>query len=86
MGSARRQYTEAFKLEAVRLPARRIARELGIAASRLRAWRNKCDGGACGIAAAPQSAGGDPAWPVRIWSPKTPVCGAMSAFIWLGRF
>jgi transposase-like protein len=36
MGTARRQFTEEFKREA--------AQELGIAASRLRAWRNKDDG------------------------------------------
>ena len=75
MGTARRRYTEEFKLEAVGLPARsgrplrQIARELGIAPSRLRAWRNKCEGG------------------MRIWPPETPACGARtSAFTWSGRF
>ena len=49
MGTARRQFTEEFKWEAVLLassgrPLSQIAQELGIAASRLRAWRNKDDG------------------------------------------
>ena len=49
MGTARRQYTDEFKLEAVGLlassgrPLSQIAQELGIAASRLRAWRNMRD-------------------------------------------
>jgi transposase len=51
MGTARRQYTDEFKREAVELlsssgrPLSQIAQELGIAPSRLRAWRNKGDGG-----------------------------------------
>jgi transposase InsO family protein len=50
MGTARRQYTDDFKREAVGLlassgrPLSQIAEELGIASSRLRAWRNKGDG------------------------------------------
>jgi|SRR6202171_2731063 transposase len=50
MGTARRQYTDEFKREAIGLlassgrPLSQIAQELGIAASRLRAWRNKDDG------------------------------------------
>jgi transposase len=54
MGTARRQYTDEFKREAVGLlassgrPLSQIARELGIAPSRLRAWRNKGDGGHAG--------------------------------------
>ena len=54
MGIARRQYTDEFKREAVELlassgrPLSQIARELGIAASRLRAWRNRGDGGRAG--------------------------------------
>jgi transposase-like protein len=46
MGIARRQFTDEFKREAVGLlassgrPLSQIAQELGIAASRLRAWRN----------------------------------------------
>jgi transposase len=61
MGTARGQYTDEFKQEAVGLlassgrPVSQIAEELGIASSRLRAWRNKGDG-TCGIAAAPQYA------------------------------
>jgi transposase len=54
MGTARRQFTGEFKLEAVGLlassgrPLSQIAQELGIAPSRLRAWRNKSDGGHAG--------------------------------------
>ena len=50
MGTARRQFTDEFKREAVGLlassgrPLSQIAQELGIAASRLRAWRNRGDG------------------------------------------
>jgi transposase len=50
MGTVRRQYTDEFKREAVGLlassgrPLSQIAQELGIAPSRLRAWRNKGDG------------------------------------------
>ncbi len=46
MGTARRQFTDEFKREAVGLlassgrPLSQIAQELGIASSRLRAWRN----------------------------------------------
>jgi transposase len=55
MGTERRQYTDEFKLEAVGLlassgrPLSQIAQELGIAASRLRAWRNKDDGRHAGL-------------------------------------
>jgi transposase len=51
MGTARRQFTDEFKREAVGLlsssgrPLSQIAQEVGIAPSRLRAWRNKNDGG-----------------------------------------
>jgi transposase len=54
MGTSRRQYTDEFKREAVGLlassgrPLSQIAGELGIAPSRLRAWRNKGDGGHAG--------------------------------------
>ncbi|HJY50377.1 MAG TPA: transposase, partial [Stellaceae bacterium] len=50
MGTARRQFTDEFKLEAVGLlansgrPLSQIAQELGIAASMLRSWRNRGDG------------------------------------------
>ena len=73
-GTARRQFADEFKLEAVGLlassgrPLSQIAQELGIASSRLRAWRNRDEG-------------------VRIWPLKTPVCGArMSVCIWSERF
>jgi transposase len=51
MGTARRQFTDEFKREAVGLlasrgrPLNQIAQELGIAAARLRAWRNRGDWG-----------------------------------------
>ena len=54
MDTSRRQYTDEFKREAVGLltssgrPLSQIAQELGIAASRLRAWRNRSDGGHAG--------------------------------------
>ena len=50
MGASRRQYTDEFKREAVRLlassgrPLSQIAEELGIPAARLRAWRNTTGG------------------------------------------
>ena len=92
MGTARRQFTDEFKLEAVGLlansgrPLSQIAQELGIAASMLRAWRNRDDGGHArslrrsNTQAAIPHAG-------AIWRLKTPVCGArMSACAWSGRF
>ena len=54
MGTARRQFTDEFKREAVGLltssgrPLSQIAQELGITASRLRAWRKRSDGGHAG--------------------------------------
>jgi transposase len=51
MDTSLRQSTDEFKREAVGLlassgrPLRQIARELGIAPSRRRAWRNKGDAG-----------------------------------------
>jgi transposase len=54
MGIARWQFTDEFKREAVGLlassgrPLSQIAQELGIAASRLRAWQNRGDGGQAG--------------------------------------
>src|ERR1700730_12109494 len=54
MGTARRQFTDDFKREERRCltrsgrPVSQIAQELGIAASRLRAWRNRSDGGHVG--------------------------------------
>lgn len=54
MGIARHRYTDEFKREAVGLlassgrPLSQIAGELGIAPSRLRAWRNRNGGGQVG--------------------------------------
>jgi transposase-like protein len=82
MGTLRRQYTDEFKREAVGLlassgrPLSQIAQELGIAPSRLRAWRNRDEGVQAGSPRRPM-----------IWPLKTPVCGArMSVCIWSGRF
>jgi transposase-like protein len=91
MGTARRQYTDEFKREAVGLlvnsgrPLSQIAEELGIPAPRLRAWRNRSTG----------SQAGSPRRPVRrrrsrllarIWPPRMPACGARtSACAWSGR-
>jgi transposase len=67
MDTTRRLITDEFKREAVELlassgrPLSQIAGELGIAASMLRAWRNKGDGGQAGSPRHPQYAGGDPA-------------------------
>jgi transposase len=54
MGTARRQYPDEFKREALELlvssgrPLSQIAGELGIPPERLRAWRNGSDGGKAG--------------------------------------
>jgi transposase len=54
MGTARRQYPDEFKREALELlissgrPLSQIAGELGIPPERLRAWRNKSGGSKAG--------------------------------------
>jgi transposase len=54
MGTARRQYPDEFKREALELlissgrPLSQIAGELGIPAARLRAWRNRSGGSQAG--------------------------------------
>jgi transposase-like protein len=92
MSTARRQFTDEFKREAVGLlassgrPLSQIAQELGIAPSRLRAWRNRGDGGRRDRRGASIRRRRS-RLPVRIWPLKTPVCGArMSACAWSGRF
>ena len=92
MGTARRQYTDEFKREAIGLlassgrPLSQIAQELGIAASRLRAWRNKDDGRHAGSPRRSNTQGRS-RMPARIWPLKTPVCGARtSVCAWSGRF
>ena len=92
MGTLRRQYTDEFKPEAVGLlassgrPLSQIAQELGIASSRLRAWRNRDEGVRAGSPRPPIRRRRS-RLPVRIWPLKTPVCGArMSVCIWSGRF
>src|SRR3979411_1633568 len=88
MGTSRRQFTDEFKRESVGLlassgrPLSQIARELGIAASMLRSWRGARAAGrvrGAGWGRSPPAArrgGGRPRLSVRIWRPKTPVCGA----------
>src|ERR1700674_3492891 len=82
MGTARRQYTDEFKREAVGLlassgrPLSQIARELGIAPSRLRAWRNKGDLGHGGSPRRSNTRRRRSRLPGRIWRPRTPVRGA----------
>jgi transposase-like protein len=92
MGTSRRQYTDEFKREAVGLlassgrPLSQIAQELGIAPSRLRAWRNRDEGCRRDRRGAPIRRRRS-RLPVRIWPLKTPVCGArMSVCIGSGRF
>lgn len=61
MGTSRRQYTDEFKREALGLvassgrPLSQIAGELGIPPARLRAWRNRGDGGHAGSARRPHT-------------------------------
>ena len=61
MGTARREYTDEFKREALGLlassgrPLSQIAQELGIPAARLRAWRNTTGKGQAGSPRRPQS-------------------------------
>ena len=108
MGTARRQYTDEFKREAVGLlassgrPLRQIAEELGIAASRLRAWRNRDDGGHAGsprrpntqAAIPPAGAQYAPSPAKNVTDPlhmiRCPQCGSggarTSAGAWSGRF
>ena len=92
MVTARRQYTEEFKREVVGLlassdrPLSQIAQELGIAASRLRAWRNRGDGGHAGSPRRPIRRRRSRLL-VRIWRLKTLVCGVRtSVCAWSGKF
>ena len=92
MGTARRQFTDEFKLEAVGLlansgrPLSQIAQELGIAASTLRSWRTGVTGGMRDHRDA-RIRRRRSRLPVRIWRPKTLVCGARtSACAWSERF
>jgi transposase-like protein len=70
MDTARRQYTDEFKREAVGLlassgrPLSQIAQELGIASSRLRARRNRGDGGHAG---SPRRSNTQAAIPLLCW-------------------
>jgi transposase len=66
MGTTRRLFTDEFKREAVELlassgrPLSQIARELGIAASMLRSWRDAGDRGKAGSPPAYSSAAAIP--------------------------
>jgi transposase len=61
MGAARRRYTDEFKQEAFGLlasssrPLSQIAKELGIPAARLRAWRNRGGGSQAGLPRRPNT-------------------------------
>ena len=59
-------------------PLSQIAQALGIAASRLRAWRNGGDGGHAGSPRRPNTQARS-RMPVRIWPLKTSVCGARTS-------
>ena len=65
-GTTRRQFTDEFKREAVELlassgrPLSQIAREMGIAASMLRSWRDAGDRGKAGSPPAYSSAAAIP--------------------------
>ena len=92
MGTARRQYTDEFKREAVGLlassgrPLSQIAGELGISAARLRAWRNGSGGGQAGSTRRSNTQAAIPPGG-RIWPPRMPACGARTtACAWSGRF
>ncbi|MGH6830089.1 MAG: transposase [Methylocella sp.] len=91
MGTARRLFTDEFKREAVELlassgrPLSQIARELGIAASRLRAWRTGVTGGRRDRCGAPIRRRRS-RLQARIWPPRMPACGARTnACAWSGR-
>ena len=93
MGTARRQFTDEFKREAVGLlassgrPLSQIAQELGIAASRLRAWRNAGDRGNAGSPHGYSSAPRRSRPPGRIWRLKLPARGARTSLCaWSGSF
>jgi len=87
MSTTRRQFTDEFKREAVGLlassgrPLSQIARELGIAASMLRAWRDAGGGGNAGPPRRSNTQAAAPGWYNRldgdVWviQGNTPVTG-----------
>ena len=92
MRTARRQYTDEFKQEAVGLlassgrPLSQIAEELGIPGARLRAWRNMSGGRQAGSPRRPNTQAAIPRLLARILPPRMPACGARtSACAWSGR-
>jgi len=91
MGTARRQYPDEFKREALELlvssgqPLSQIAGELGIPPERLRAWRNRSGGSKADRRGAPTRRRRSRllAW---IWLPRMLACGARtSACAWSER-
>ena len=92
MGTARRQYPDEFKREALELlvssgrPLSQIAGELGIPPERLRAWRNRSGGSKAGSPRRPNTQAAIP--PAGgIWLPRMLACGARtSACAWSVRF
>ena len=91
MGTARRQYMDEFKREALELlissgrPLSQVAEELGIPPERLRAWRNRRAGAKRDRRGAPTRRRRSRllAW---IWLPRMLACGARtSACAWSER-
>jgi len=91
MGTARRQYPDEFKQEALELlvssgrPLSQIAEELGIPPERLRAWRYRSGGSKRDRRGAPTRRRRSRllAW---IWLPRMLACGARtSACAWSGK-
>ena len=81
MGTARRQYPDEFKREALELlvssgrPLSQIAGELGIPPERLRAWRNRSGDPPAGVAQQKRRSR-LLAW---IWLPRMLACGARTS-------
>ena len=93
MGTTRRLFTDEFKREAVELlassgrPLSQVAGELGIAASMLRAWRNKGDGAQAGSPRRPSTqAAIPPAGPGSGGRKRPPAARERTLAAWNGRF
>ena len=91
MGTARRQYTDEFKREALGLlassgrPLSQIAQELGIPAARLRAGRNTTGKGQAGSPRRPQSQAAIPLAGADLAAENAACCARTSACAWNGR-
>src|ERR1700730_7685414 len=92
MGTLRRQYTDEFNREAVGLlassgrPLSQIAQELGIAPSRLRAWRNRDEGVQAGSPRRPNTQAaippaGDPLVPGHVGALEYRSCAHREIFL-----